>query len=74
MLNVAPSVPEGIISADFEAFRKRTYQLTGLDFTSYKAPHMHRRLSAPLGTLHVKTFAEYARVLEELRCAEETEL
>jgi chemotaxis protein methyltransferase CheR len=60
----AHAAPEGAIGADFEAFRKRAYQITGLDLTSYKAPQMHRRLSALLAKLQVKTFADYARVLE----------
>jgi chemotaxis protein methyltransferase CheR len=63
MLNTAPTT-ETVISPDFEAFRKRAYQITGLDLTSYKAPQMHRRLSALLAKLQVKTFADYARVLE----------
>jgi chemotaxis protein methyltransferase CheR len=50
--------------ADFEAFRKRAYQLTGLDLTSYKAPQMHRRLTALLQRQKIASFAEYARILE----------
>src|ERR1051326_4621900 len=55
---------ESAISADFEAFRKRAYQITGLDLTSYKAPQMHRRLTALLQRQKIASFAEYARVLE----------
>ncbi|MBV8719399.1 MAG: protein-glutamate O-methyltransferase CheR [Chloroflexi bacterium] len=55
---------EAAIPADFEAFRKRAYQLTGLDLTSYKAPQMHRRLTALLQRQKIASFAEYARVLE----------
>ena len=55
---------EAAIPADFEAFRKRAYQLTGLDLTSYKAPQMHRRLTALLARQKIANFAEYARVLE----------
>jgi len=51
-------------SPDFEAFRKRAYQITGLDLTSYKAPQMHRRLAALLQRQKIASFAEYARVLE----------
>jgi chemotaxis protein methyltransferase CheR len=71
MLSTAPT-KEPEISADFEAFRKRAYQITGLDLTSYKAPQMHRRLTALLGKLQVKTFADYARLLEAdaQRCQE----
>jgi chemotaxis protein methyltransferase CheR len=54
-----PSVP-----AEFEAFRKRAYQLTGLDLTSYKAPQMHRRLAALLARQRIGSFADYAKVLE----------
>src|SRR5882762_9804472 len=50
--------------ADFEVFRRRAYTITGLDLTSYKAPQMHRRLSALLSRLNVGGFAEYARLLE----------
>jgi len=50
--------------ADFEVFRRRAYTITGLDLTSYKAPQMHRRLSALLTRLNVGGFAEYARLLE----------
>jgi chemotaxis protein methyltransferase CheR len=60
MLNAA----ETAIPAEFEVFRRRAYQLTGLDLTSYKAPQMHRRLSALLSRLHITSFADYARVLE----------
>jgi len=52
------------LPADFEAFRKRAYQLTGLDLTSYKAPQMHRRLTALLARQKIANFSEYARLLE----------
>lgn len=52
------------LPADFEAFRKRAYQLTGLDLTSYKAPQMHRRLTALLARQKIANFAEYAGLLE----------
>jgi chemotaxis protein methyltransferase CheR len=55
---------EGGVPMDFELFRRRAYQLTGLDLTSYKAPQMHRRLSALLSRLRVSSYAEYARLLE----------
>ena len=55
---------DATLPAEFETFRRRAYQLTGLDLTSYKAPQMHRRLSALLTRLRIGTFAEYARVLE----------
>jgi chemotaxis protein methyltransferase CheR len=58
------SAAEAPLPADFETFRKRAYQLTGLDLTSYKAPQMHRRLSALLQKRKIVSFAEYARVLE----------
>ncbi len=63
MLQVG-SAPESTISPDFEAFRKRAYQLTGLDLTSYKAPQMHRRLTALLTRLQVANFTAYASLLE----------
>src|SRR4051794_29190417 len=56
---------EPAISPDFEAFRKRAYQLTGLDLTSYKAPQMHRRLTALLARLRVNDFHSYAKLLEQ---------
>src|ERR1041384_6185439 len=49
---------------DFETFRKRAHQITGLDLTSYKAPQMHRRLAALISRLKIADFNEYARVLE----------
>jgi chemotaxis protein methyltransferase CheR len=54
-----------MVPIEFELFRKRAYQLTGLDLTSYKAPQMHRRLTALLGRLKIASFAEYTRVLEK---------
>ncbi len=59
------TVIEAGLPADFEQFRVRAYQLTGLDLTSYKAPQMYRRLSALLARQRINTFAEYARVLEK---------
>jgi chemotaxis protein methyltransferase CheR len=53
------------VPAEFELFRRRACQLTGLDLTSYKAPQMHRRLSALLARHGIQSFAEYARVLEK---------
>jgi chemotaxis protein methyltransferase CheR len=55
---------EAAIPADFEAFRKRAYRLTGLDLTFYKAPQMHRRLTALLQRQKIASFADYARILE----------
>ncbi len=55
---------EASIPAEFEAFRQHAYRITGLDLTSYKAPQMHRRLSALLARLRISSFTEYARVLE----------
>jgi chemotaxis protein methyltransferase CheR len=55
---------ESAVPAEFEAFRKRAYQLTGLDLTSYKAPQMHRRLAALLQKRNITSFMQYARVLE----------
>jgi chemotaxis protein methyltransferase CheR len=63
MLDFSPT-PQSESTPDFEAFRKRAYQLTGLDLTSYKVPQMHRRLSVLLTKVRVRTFAEYARLLE----------
>ena len=60
-----PAVQEPGVPADFEVFRRRAYAITGLDLTSYKAPQMHRRLSALLTRLRIDGFAEYARVLEK---------
>jgi chemotaxis protein methyltransferase CheR len=56
---------EAGVPAEFELFRKRAYQLTGLDLRSYKAPQMHRRLTSLLSRLRIGDFAEYARVLEK---------
>ena len=52
------------ITPDFETFRRRAYELSGLDLTSYKAPQMQRRLSALLARVQVSSFAEYAALLE----------
>ena len=56
---------EAGVPAEFEAFRRRAFAITGLDLTSYKAPQMHRRLSALLLRLRIGSFEEYARVLEK---------
>jgi chemotaxis protein methyltransferase CheR len=55
---------EGGVPMEFELFRRRAYQLTGLDLTSYKAPQMHRRLSALLARMRIGSYADYARLLE----------
>lgn len=55
---------EAGVPAEFEAFRRRAFAITGLDLTSYKAPQMHRRLTALLSRLRIADFDEYARVLE----------
>jgi chemotaxis protein methyltransferase CheR len=60
MIATTDAVPQ-----EFELFRKRAHHITGLDLTSYKAPQMHRRLSALLTRLRIDGFAEYARVLEK---------
>ncbi len=51
-------------SPDFEAFRRRAYQIAGVDLTSYKAPQMERRLGSLLAKVHVSSFTEYAQLLE----------
>jgi chemotaxis protein methyltransferase CheR len=58
-------VSEPGIPAEFEVFRARALQITGLDLASYKAPQMHRRLSALLVRLNIDSFAAYARALEK---------
>src|SRR5712671_3375074 len=64
MLDFAtPPQPES--SPDFDTFRRRAYQITGLDLTCYKVPQMHRRLSVLLTKVGVRTFADYARLLEQ---------
>jgi chemotaxis protein methyltransferase CheR len=63
MIDLVKAAPES--TPDFEAFRRSAYQITGLDLTSYKVPQMYRRLSVLLTKVHVKTFAEYARLLEK---------
>jgi chemotaxis protein methyltransferase CheR len=57
--------PQSESSTDFETFRRRAYQISGLDLTCYKVPQMHRRLSVLLTKVGVKTFADYARLLEQ---------
>src|SRR5579871_5808600 len=60
-----PSMPStATVPAEFETFQRRAYQLTGLDLTSYKAPQMHRRLTALMTRLRIDNFDDYARVLE----------
>jgi chemotaxis protein methyltransferase CheR len=59
-----PNAAEAAVPAEFELFRKKAYQITGLDLTSYKAPQMHRRLVALLSRLRVDNFVTYARLLE----------
>jgi chemotaxis protein methyltransferase CheR len=53
------------VPLEFERFRKRAHDITGIDLTSYKAPQMYRRLSALLSRMSIDGFAEYARVLEK---------
>jgi chemotaxis protein methyltransferase CheR len=60
-----PTTAELSITPDFATFRKRAYQITGLDLTSYKAPQMHRRLTALLTRLQVADFTAYTRLLEQ---------
>jgi chemotaxis protein methyltransferase CheR len=52
------------VPAEFEAFRHQAFDITGIDLTSYKAPQMHRRLSALLSRLRITSFDEYARLLQ----------
>ena len=52
------------VPVEFELFRRRAYTLTGIDLTSYKAPQMHRRLSALLTRMRINGYVEYARLLE----------
>src|SRR6185436_8543504 len=61
-LPVPTTVTQPGITPDFEAFRKRAYQITGLDLTSYKAPQMHRRLSALLTRLQITDFTAYSKI------------
>lgn len=63
MVQTTPA--EADVSPDFEAFSKRAYQITGVDLTFYKAPQMHRRLTALLARLQVANFAAYGRLLEQ---------
>ncbi len=63
MLDQSPATTKAP-SPDFEAFRRRTYQIAGVDLTAYKAPQMERRLGTLLAKAQVQTFAEYARLLE----------
>jgi chemotaxis protein methyltransferase CheR len=66
------TAPEPGVPAEFEVFRRRAYQITGLDLTSYKAPQMHRRLLALLTRLKVANFADYTRLLEnDAECRQE---
>jgi chemotaxis protein methyltransferase CheR len=64
MLDFAPT-PQSESTADFETFRRKAYQITGLDLTCYKVPQMYRRLSVLLTRVGVRTFAEYARLLQQ---------
>jgi chemotaxis protein methyltransferase CheR len=64
VLQTTPAPSDNTIPPEFELFRKRAYEITGIDLTSYKAPQMYRRLSALLPRLRVGTFAEYTRLLQ----------
>src|SRR5918912_3076624 len=66
MLDATIRAPGGEpgITPDFQTFRQQAYRITGLDLTSYKAPQMQRRLQALLARVQVRTFAEYAKLLE----------
>ncbi len=63
LFDLPPASPKAP-SPDFEAFRKRAYQIAGVDLTAYKAPQMERRLGTLLARAQVPSFAEYARLLE----------
>ncbi|MDQ6670045.1 MAG: protein-glutamate O-methyltransferase CheR [Chloroflexota bacterium] len=63
MVDFVPA-PQADATPDFETFRRRAYQITGLDLTLYKVPQMHRRLSVLLTRVGVRNFADYATLLE----------
>lgn len=49
---------------DFDAFKRTVFKRTGIDLNLYKPQQMHRRLQALVERANLRSFTEYARVIE----------
>lgn len=60
------ALPErpGLTAADYEEFKRRVLELTGLDLSSYKQRQMQRRINSLLDSLRVPTYRDYFRLLQ----------
>lgn len=65
-LDAELALPErpGLTAADYEEFKKRIYELTGMDLSSYKQRQMQRRINSLMESLKVQTYREYFRLLQ----------
>ncbi len=50
---------------DYEGFKTKAFEITGIDLTSYKQKQAERRIGTLLKRLGVDTFDEYCRILEK---------
>ncbi|HHW14127.1 MAG TPA: protein-glutamate O-methyltransferase CheR [Firmicutes bacterium] len=51
-------------AADYEEFKRRILDLTGLDLSSYKQRQMQRRINSLMDSLRVPTYREYFNLLK----------
>lgn len=49
---------------DFDAFKQTVFRRTGIDLNLYKPQQMHRRLQTLVERANLRTFRDYARVIE----------
>ncbi|MGE5508218.1 MAG: CheR family methyltransferase [Chitinophagales bacterium] len=54
----------GMTAADYEEFKKRIHDLTGIDLSSYKQRQMQRRINSLMDSLKVHTYRDYFRMLQ----------
>lgn len=54
----------GMTAADYEEFKRRVLDLTGLDLSSYKQRQMQRRINSLMDSLRVPTYREYFNLLK----------
>ncbi len=54
----------GMTADDYEEFKRRVRELTGLDLSSYKQRQMQRRINSLMDSLKVPTYHQYFRLLQ----------
>ncbi|MDI6870690.1 MAG: protein-glutamate O-methyltransferase CheR [Bacillota bacterium] len=54
----------GMTAADYEEFKRRILELTGLDLSSYKQRQMQRRINSLMESLKVPTYRQYFQLLQ----------